>query len=171
MNAQLKSQASGAALAMAAAALMGCTATAQPTNSAKTSAPAGTNAVKNAASNAASNATIDLAHCYGVNKCKGHNDCKTANNDCKGMASCKGQGFVAMPVKACGDIGGENKDDWRGKTTKVDLVHCYGVNIYKGHNDCKTADNACKGMASCQGQGYVNTSAASCADVGGNVGS
>lgn len=45
-------------------------------------------------------------HCYGVNKCKGHNDCKTANNSCKGMASCKGHGFVTMSKKACDDIGG-----------------------------------------------------------------
>ena len=45
-------------------------------------------------------------HCFGVNKCKGHNDCKTASNACKGMASCKGQGFVAMSEKACDDIGG-----------------------------------------------------------------
>jgi len=46
-------------------------------------------------------------HCYGVNKCKGHNDCKTANNACKGMASCKGQGFVAMSASACDAIGGK----------------------------------------------------------------
>jgi len=52
---------------------------------------------------AGSNADV---HCYGVNKCKGHNDCKTANNACKGMASCKGHGFVNMSQKACDDIGG-----------------------------------------------------------------
>ena len=45
-------------------------------------------------------------HCYGVNKCKGHNDCKTADNACKGHASCKGHGFVAMSAKACDHIGG-----------------------------------------------------------------
>lgn len=45
-------------------------------------------------------------HCYGVNVCKGHNDCKTAENACKGQASCKGHGFVAMSAKACDDIGG-----------------------------------------------------------------
>lgn len=71
-------------------------------------------------------------HCYGVNVCKGHNDCavkghkckgynecKTAKNDCKGQAkcstagnscaghaSCKGTGFVSMSAKACDDIGG-----------------------------------------------------------------
>ncbi len=45
-------------------------------------------------------------HCYGVNVCKGHNDCKSASNACKGQASCKGQGFVAVSEKTCGDIGG-----------------------------------------------------------------
>ena len=45
-------------------------------------------------------------HCFGVNKCKGHNDCKTATNACKGHASCKGQGFVTMSKHACEEIGG-----------------------------------------------------------------
>lgn len=40
-------------------------------------------------------------HCYGVNKCKGQNDCKTAKNSCKGMGSCKGQGFKAMSKAEC----------------------------------------------------------------------
>jgi uncharacterized membrane protein len=44
--------------------------------------------------------------CYGVNKCQGHNDCKTATNECKGHASCKGQGFVKMSQHACEEIGG-----------------------------------------------------------------
>ena len=52
-------------------------------------------------------ASTDLVHCYGVNACKGHNDCKTASNACAGHASCKGHGFVAMPAKACSDIGGK----------------------------------------------------------------
>ena len=45
-------------------------------------------------------------HCFGVNKCKGHNDCKTASNACKGHASCKGHGFVTMSKHACEEIGG-----------------------------------------------------------------
>jgi uncharacterized membrane protein len=52
-------------------------------------------------------------HCFGVNSCKGHNDCKTAKNSCKGMGSCKGQGFVAMSKKECkakhGSIGKPKK--------------------------------------------------------------
>ncbi len=46
-------------------------------------------------------------HCYGVNKCKGHNDCKTASNACKGQSSCKGQGFVSVSSKACDHLGGK----------------------------------------------------------------
>ena len=56
---------------------------------------------------AAAGGSTDLAHCYGVNKCGGHNDCKGAGNACAGKAACKGSGFVAMPAKACGDIGGK----------------------------------------------------------------
>ena len=114
--------------------------------------------------------TTDLVHCYGVNKCGGHNDCGTAENSCAGKASCKGHGFVAMPSKACGDVGGSIKDDWKGSVAKKDLVHCYGVNKCGGHNDCGTADNACAGKASCKGQGFVSTTAKSCDDIGGKEG-
>ena len=79
-------------------------------------------------------------------------------------------GFVAMPSKACADVGGELKDKWAGTVAKADLVHCYGVNVCKGHNDCKTADNACGGHASCKGTGFVSTPAKACADIGGKVG-
>lgn len=101
-------KATGLALAIAAAGMMGAATTV------------------NAASETAN------VHCYGVNVCKGHNDCKvqgnkcnghnnckTAKNDCKGQASCssagnacagqsscKGQGFVAMSAEACDHIGG-----------------------------------------------------------------
>ena len=50
--------------------------------------------------------TAELTHCYGVNKCSGHNDCKTAENACKGQAVCKGHGFVALAGQACTDVGG-----------------------------------------------------------------
>ncbi|MCK4871035.1 MAG: hypothetical protein KAS93_08000 [Gammaproteobacteria bacterium] len=46
-------------------------------------------------------------HCYGVNKCKGHNDCKTDKNACKGHASCKGHGFISMSQHACDETGGK----------------------------------------------------------------
>jgi hypothetical protein len=48
-------------------------------------------------------------HCFGVNKCKGHNDCKTATNACKGQASCKGLGFVGVSAAACDHLGGTVK--------------------------------------------------------------
>jgi uncharacterized membrane protein len=77
---------SGAALAIAAASLVGC---------------AGYSTTEQSAS--ASN----NVHCYGVNKCKGQNDCKTASNACKGHASCKGMGFVSMSAAACDNVGGK----------------------------------------------------------------
>jgi uncharacterized membrane protein len=55
--------------------------------------------------NAVPSSSVNV-HCYGVNVCKGHNDCKTAENACKGQAACKGHGFVTMSEKACDDIGG-----------------------------------------------------------------
>ena len=154
MNKNTKTKFQGAAVALAVAGLMGASAvSAEPAN--KT---------------AATGNTAEMAHCYGVNKCNGHNDCKTAENACKGQAECKGHGFVAMEEKTCGDIGGTVKDDWRGKVNTADLTHCYDVNVCKGHNDCKTADNACKGLAACKGQGFVALAAQACEDVGGTVG-
>ena len=76
----------GAALALAAASMVGCVD--DMTN--KTSASA-----------------AETVHCYGVNKCKGHNDCKTASNSCKGHASCKGQGFISMSASSCDHVGGK----------------------------------------------------------------
>ncbi len=49
-------------------------------------------------------------HCYGINKCKGNNDCKSATNACKGKSSCKGQGFVTMSKHACDAVGGKVGD-------------------------------------------------------------
>ncbi len=46
-------------------------------------------------------------HCYGINKCKGNNDCKSASNECKGKSSCKGKGFVSMSKVACDKVGGK----------------------------------------------------------------
>jgi uncharacterized membrane protein len=78
----ISKKASGLALAIAAASMMGT-----------------------ATVNAAPSETANV-HCYGVNICKGHNDCKTAENACKGQAKCKGHGFVAMSAEACDHIGG-----------------------------------------------------------------
>ncbi len=155
MKQNAKNKLKGAAVAMAVAGLMGCA----------HASIAETSASPTAAANSA-----DLAHCYGVNKCKGHNDCKTAENACAGHAVCKGHGFVAMSTKACSDVGGELKDEWRSNVNTANLTHCYGVNVCKGHNDCKTAENACAGHAVCKGHGFVAMSAKSCGDIGGKVG-
>lgn len=152
MNKTLKTQFSGVSLALAAASLAACTTP---------------NADSEAAVAAAN--TTDLVHCYGVNVCKGHNACKTAENACAGQASCKGTGFVAMPSKACADVGGKREDTWEGSISKADLVHCYGKNICKGHNACKTAENACAGHASCKGTGFVETTTKSCKDINGKL--
>ena len=80
----LITKSTGTALAIAAASLVGCA---------------------GYATDKSASASNDV-HCYGVNKCKGHNDCKTATNACKGHAACKGQGFVMMSAKACDDVGG-----------------------------------------------------------------
>lgn len=110
----------------------------------------------------------DAVHCSGVNSCKGHNDCKTAENACAGAGSCKGHGYLVMPSKACADVGGKVVDaGWKGETAKADLMHCTGVNACKGHNDCKTAENACAGKGSCKGHGFVAMTKAACANMGG----
>lgn len=153
MRVEKKSEASnGVALAVAAAALF--------------AASAGMSSTALAAD---AGEKVDLVHCYGVNVCKGHNDCKTSNNACKGHGACKGKGFVTMPSKSCGDIGGKTQDKWKGSVAKTDLTHCYGVNVCKGHNDCKGADNACAGKAACKGKGFVNMSTKACGDIGGKT--
>ncbi|MGB7183901.1 MAG: hypothetical protein WA888_09540 [Burkholderiaceae bacterium] len=85
----LISKSRGATLALAAAGLVGCAGMA-PDKMAMTKT-----------ANASGN-----VHCYGVNKCKGHNDCKSAGNSCKGQSSCKGQGFISMSPAACDHVGG-----------------------------------------------------------------
>lgn len=82
----LMTKTTGAALAIAAATLVGCSSNMATDKSASVS---------------------ENVHCYGVNKCKGHNDCKTASNACKGHASCKGQGFISMSASSCDHVGGK----------------------------------------------------------------
>jgi hypothetical protein len=48
--------------------------------------------------------------CEGVNSCKGHSACKSANNACKGQNSCKGKGFLEMTKAQC--------DAAKAKTTR-----------------------------------------------------
>ena len=49
----------------------------------------------------------ETVHCMGVNACKGHSSCKTANSECKGLNSCKGKGFVAVTKEVCEQLGGK----------------------------------------------------------------
>lgn len=152
---ELKRKAAGATLAMAVAGLVGLS--------------TGVGADEKASAAALADNKADMMHCYGVNVCKGHNGCKTADNACAGHGSCKGHGFVDAPVKACADMGGVKKDDVAWQVDTADFVHCSDVNVCKGHNDCKTASNACAGHGSCKGQGFVAIPAKSCTDVGGKI--
>jgi len=45
--------------------------------------------------------------CMGVNDCKGHGSCKSAQNDCKGKNGCKGQGMMMMSKEECNAKGGK----------------------------------------------------------------
>ena len=55
-------------------------------------------------------ADMGAVKCYGVNSCKGQNDCKTLWNECKGQSSCKGKGFKEVKSeKDCDDMGGSLK--------------------------------------------------------------
>ena len=44
--------------------------------------------------------------CFGVNSCKGHSACKTANSSCKGLNDCSGKGFQMMTAAECTTKGG-----------------------------------------------------------------
>lgn len=49
-------------------------------------------------------------HCYGINACKGQNDCKTAENACKGQGVCKGHGFKITTKAECNNAHGSVGD-------------------------------------------------------------
>jgi len=49
----------------------------------------------------------DQINCYGINRCEGKSECKTADNACKGLNECKGHGFRAKSGKACLVAGGK----------------------------------------------------------------
>ena len=55
---------------------------------------------------------------------------------------------IALAIAAAGLVSGASPTvQAKGDTT--DLVHCYGVNVCKGHNDCGGKSNSCKGHGSC----------------------
>jgi hypothetical protein len=39
--------------------------------------------------------------CFGINSCKGHSDCATANSACKGQNDCAGKGWVNLTMVEC----------------------------------------------------------------------
>lgn len=59
---------------------------------------------------AAQQAQTAEVQCFGVNACKGQNDCMTAQNACKGQGECKGQGFKLMTQVKCDEAGGKTRD-------------------------------------------------------------
>lgn len=67
-------------------------------------AAAGLFALAPIASHAAGEAKV---HCYGINNCKGQNDCKSLFSSCKGQSECKGKGFKDVTLKECRDMGGK----------------------------------------------------------------
>ena len=54
--------------------------------------------------------------------------------------------------------------------TEEQQVMCSGLNSRKGHSECKSATNECKGLNSCKGQGWVHkASKQECEEAGGKV--
>ena len=49
--------------------------------------------------------------CMGINSCKGHGSCKSAQNDCKGKNGCKGQGMTMTTPDDCKAKGGKMMTD------------------------------------------------------------
>ena len=83
------SNASGATLAIAAAALF----------------------MSGAAPAFAADAAMDAkGHCMGANACKGTGACKTAANACKGQNACKGTSFSEATKAECDAAAAANKD-------------------------------------------------------------
>lgn len=51
--------------------------------------------------------------CMGINSCKGHGSCKSAQNDCKGKNGCKGQGKTMTTAEDCKAKGGKMMSDMK----------------------------------------------------------
>ncbi len=49
---------------------------------------------------------MSVVACYGVNTCKALGQCSGENHGCAAQNECRGQGWVAVPEKACTAIGG-----------------------------------------------------------------
>ena len=64
--------------------------------------------------------------------------------------------FSTLPVQAA-------------QETKAAEVKCFGINGYKGQNDCMTAKNDCKGQGECKGQGFKLMTQTKCDEAGGKT--
>jgi hypothetical protein len=51
--------------------------------------------------------TGSAVKCEGINECKGHGSCKSANNACKGQNGCHGQGLTDTSADECKAKGGK----------------------------------------------------------------
>lgn len=49
----------------------------------------------------ASGAEEAKVKCDGVNSCKGHSACATAQNACAGQNACKGKGYLSLTQSQC----------------------------------------------------------------------
>jgi len=73
---------------------------------------------------------------------------------------------IALASGAAGLFSGMSGQAVAGMEGKV---KCWGVNACKGKSDCKAASGSCKGMNSCKGQGFVEMSAKTCEQIGGEI--
>ncbi len=48
-----------------------------------------------------------MGKCYGINSCKGHSACQTADGACAGTNSCKGKGWLTATAADCETKGGK----------------------------------------------------------------
>ncbi len=56
---------------------------------------------------AADKAGGEKVRCAGINECKGHGSCASAEHSCAGKNSCKGQGWVEASAAECSQKGGK----------------------------------------------------------------
>lgn len=123
-------------------------------------------------------AGMTIVDCYGINSCKGHGSCQTAENGCKGANSCKGKGIMSTYKSECEAHHGRVTG---APTGEVALIACAGLNGCKGMAESKTAEASCKGKTSCKtaenackaehakDKGILHATAAECVANGGTV--
>jgi len=56
---------------------------------------------------AADKAGGEKVRCAGINECKGHGSCASAEHSCAGKNSCKGQGWVETSTAECSQKSGK----------------------------------------------------------------